>query len=695
VVDRHQVRQTAADRMTPLTVGNGEVAFTVDVTGLQTFPDFHDPASAAAAGTSAMPLCTQAQWGFHSTPNPAGWSLDDVAEPYSSAHGEVRYPTRFDFRKERADLSPDDEAGYWLWVNPHRLDLARVGLELRARPGGPPAQDISEVQDVDQRLDLWEGLLHSRFRHADSAYSVTTVCHPDEDVVAVRVASPALRDGRATVTVDFPFASDTFGGTADWSRPDAHTTVLVPEGPSAARWRRTLDADGYEVRGRWTPGAQVEHQEDHRYRLSAAGLDAVEVVLRFSADHDARELPTFAETVQASARGWSGFWGRGAAVDLAGSTDPRAAELERRVVLSQYVTATQCAGSHPSAETGLVQNSWAGKFHLEMHWWHAAHFAAWGRPDLLERSFRWYLDALPSAQRTARQQGYAGARWPKHVGPEARESPNEIGPLLVWQQPHPIHLAELLRRSDPERAADVLATYGELVEETARFIASFLVEGVDGRVHLDRPLMPAQETYDPREVLDPTFELAYFHWGLSTAQEWRVLRGRERRRDWDDLLDRFAGAPCEGDGYAAVGGPPRTTLTDHPSLLCALGLVPPTPVIDPVRMSRTLHRVVRDWEWDSAWGWDFPVLALCATRLGEPRTAVDALLMDTARNTYLANGHNCQDPVRLPLYLPGNGGLLAAVALMAAGESGHEAPAPGFPADGSWVVRAEGFPARP
>jgi hypothetical protein len=85
------------------------------------------------------------------------------------------------------------------------------------------------------------------------------------------------------------------------------------------------------------------------------------------------------------------------------------------------------------------------------------------------------------------------------------------------------------------------------------------------------------------------------------------------------------------------------------------------------------------------------MMAMTAARLGEPYTAVDLLLMDAPKNTYLRNGCNYQES-RLPVYFPGNGGLLAAVALMAAGWDGaptHDAP--GFPHDGSWKVRSEGL----
>ena len=89
-------------------------------------------------------------------------------------------------------------------------------------------------------------------------------------------------------------------------------------------------------------------------------------------------------------------------------------------------------------------------------------------------------------------------------------------------------------------------------------------------------------------------------------------------------------------------------------------------------------------------GWDFPMVAMTATRLGMPDYAINALLMPVQTNTYLVSGHNYQDS-RLPVYLPGNGGLLAAIALMCAGYDGCHIPNPGFPDNGGWKVKWEGF----
>jgi hypothetical protein len=85
---------------------------------------------------------------------------------------------------------------------------------------------------------------------------------------------------------------------------------------------------------------------------------------------------------------------------------------------------------------------------------------------------------------------------------------------------------------------------------------------------------------------------------------------------------------------------------------------------------------------------------MTATRLGRPDKAIDALFMNIPTNSYLPNGHNYQDK-RLRIYLPGNGGILAAIAMMCAGYDGCEVENPGFPKDGKWKVKWEGLSRMP
>ena len=109
-------------------------------------------------------------------------------------------------------------------------------------------------------------------------------------------------------------------------------------------------------------------------------------------------------------------------------------------------------------------------------------------------------------------------------------------------------------------------------------------------------------------------------------------------------------------------------------------------------MQQTLDWVLQNWLWSTTWGWDYGMIAMAAARLGQPQTAIDILLSDHPKNRYLLSGHNYQTADRLRLYLPGNGSLLTAIAMMCAGWDGQpEANNPGFPQDGTWNVRHEGL----
>src|SRR4051812_21190726 len=63
LVRRHNPSVNAIDPFAALTVGNGEFAFTADVTGLQTFLEpYHEK----------FPLCTTAHGAWHTAPAPNG-----------------------------------------------------------------------------------------------------------------------------------------------------------------------------------------------------------------------------------------------------------------------------------------------------------------------------------------------------------------------------------------------------------------------------------------------------------------------------------------------------------------------------------------------------------------------------------------------------------------------------------------------
>lgn len=677
LVSRHNVVLNKVDTLGSLSVGNGEFAFTVDVSGLQSFPDVYE---------NGIPLGTQSQWAWHKIPTDQSYSLADVMRPFESCDG-----TQAPYAIQHAE-GEAGKATQALRANPHRLHLGLIGLEFIKSTG--EAASLDDLTHVNQKLNLWTGEIESTYQVEGIPVRVSLYGHQTEDRVAASVESPLIQQGRLKVKLSFPYGNDCHVCPGyDWTRPDRHQSVLVTSGEDRAIIGRHLDSTTYFTQINWTSPGELQPTEDpHQFKLiPAAQSNVFEFTTLFH--RDSTYLPSDFETTQNDSHThWEKFWRSGGAIDFSECTDPRAPELERRMVLSQYLTKIQCAGSLPPQETGLTMNSWFGKFHIEMHWWHAAHFPAWGRAEFLEKGMNWYQAILPRAVATAKLQGYQGARWPKMTDPYGSESPSGIGAFIIWQQPHPIYFAELLYRNDPSAAT--LARYQEIVFQTADFMASF-VRWKEGRYHLCHPLIPAQEIFKATETDDPPYELQYWYWALTTAQEWRTRAGLEEHEKWKDVLNNLTPLPVKDNLYLPVATAPSAYTDDffrrdHPAVTGALGFLPHHFRVDTAVMRATFHEIMKRWQWESTWGWDYPLLAMTAARLYQPEDAVAALLMDVQKNTYLVNGHNYQDK-RLRLYLPGNGGLLAALALMTAGWDGNHVPTPGFPKDGRWNVKWEGL----
>ena len=42
-------------------------------------------------------------------------------------------------------------------------------------------------------------------------------------------------------------------------------------------------------------------------------------------------------------------------------------------------------------------------------------------------------------------------------------------------------------------------------------------------------------------------------------------------------------------------------------------------------MKNTFNDIEKSWNWERTWGWDYPMAAMCATRLGKPEQAIEVL----------------------------------------------------------------------
>lgn len=669
LVTRHNVENRVIDSLNSLSVGNGEFAFTVDITGLQTFPESYD---------RGISLGTMSNWGWHTGENPENFQLSDVYRTYEVHGREVDYVRQFNAKEDARKAA----ASEWLRANPHRIHLGMIGLQATKEDGTEIS--ISDIQDPVQKLNLWTGEIDSKFSIEGEPVHIITVCHPEFDLISVRVISSLIGERRLSIKINFPLGMSSPSGY-DFESPEKHSTIIVADKNNVTTFIRKQDEDEYYVIvGRNNAGLKKVTQ--HSYYLEPNEIDTLyEFSCQFLKTPGIKGIQSFNETQTASKNAWEKFWSAGGAVDLSQCTDSRAGELERRIILSRYLTRIQCSGVLPPAETGLTYNSWYGKFHLEMHWWHVVHFALWKHEDILEKQMEYYNNIFGNSKKTAEHQGYDGVRWPKMVGPDGRESPSTVGTYLIWQQPHTIFFAELLYKNAVNKK-DILDKYKDLVFATADFMASYAwYDTAFARYTLGPVLIPAQESLRLETTVNPSFELAYWYWGLKSAREWRKRLNLEPVARWTDILEKISVLPvqdglylCSEDTKDSYQNP--RYLSDHPIVSGISGVIPKTKMVDPEILGNSLDTILKKWNWPTTWGWDFPMLAMSASSVGREELAIDFLMMDAPKNRYLLNGHNYQNP-RLSIYLPGNGGLLTAVAAMCVSDQ--------FPHNGKWNIRWE------
>jgi hypothetical protein len=234
LVTRHNIEVHAIDPNGAMAVGNGEFAFNFDVTGLQSFPEYY---------AKTMPIGILSDLG-----------LAQLSQPQRLHPGQVQ-----DGRRSRSTAAsssfptpapaiPPPDAAY-LRGNPHRFGLGRIGLEMTHADGSKVV--ITDLANIDERLDIWDGILTSSFigRWRSRPRGPPSPL-PDRDEVAVRIESPLIAAGRLKVRIAFPYASHSFGPDyQDWDHPSAHsTTAHRARGTSSAdSLCRTLDATQYSA----------------------------------------------------------------------------------------------------------------------------------------------------------------------------------------------------------------------------------------------------------------------------------------------------------------------------------------------------------------------------------------------------------------------------------------------------------------
>lgn len=670
-VRRHTIINETVDVHSSLYVGNGRLAMGVDVTGMQTLYDLYNEAD--------TPLCTMSQWGWHDI---SGFGFDDVEKTvFETERGLLKYAVE--------PMEGNEDIYNWLRHNPHRFNLVRIGLYFKNEE-----ITVDRLEEIHQEQDLYSGVITSSFKLEGVPCHVKTLASMDKDIIGFELESELLTTGMLEVMIAFPYGHHKISGS-DWAHKNSHETE-VKQKAQTLMFDRTMDGTRYQVKMTSDRPLSLGRTEPHHY-LTGTTSSKWSVNFEFGSDLDNHWMDYDIIALE-SKRWWARYWQTVGAMDFSEVDDSRAFELERRVVLSLFQSTIHGTGAMPPQETGLGCNSWYGKFHLEMHLLHSLYLPLWGKPELLEKSLQWYIEHLDTAKANARCNYFQGARWPKMVAYDGIDSPSRIATLLIWQQPHILYMLMVLFKTTCDMK--YLEDYKSIIYETALFMADFVYWNDEKACYeIKGPVIPVQEEHAPMDTLNPMFEVSYWSFGLEIAAEMlSVLALEEEERKtverFKAISKKMAPLPEHEGIYMAHENCPDTFLNynkDHPSMVMSYGLIHDKHV-DKNKMKATYKEILDKWHYPSLWGWDFAMMAMTATRLGEPEWAIEALLMDTVKNTYVANGHNYQKSrTDLPIYLPGNGSLLLALSMMAQGYD-QSKKKPGFPKKNGWdKIKIEGI----
>lgn len=665
LVKRHCVISTFTNPRSPAQVGNGHFAFGMDITGLQTFIAFN----------------TMSDWSWHSFKLPQNVNLSNYKPIYIESYGkQIPYIS--------SNPACKNETSY-LSKNPHRFNLGRIGLVLIKGDGTSAGE--KDLKNCQQKIDLWTGIVHSSFELDGKPVFVETVCHPQKDLIAVHIISDLLIKGKISIYFNFSYPDtlefSTYVGT--YNNPQGHASKLQDVTAQSACIARTIDNTHYFVNIHWSTPARFERisATSHQFSLKAQKSNHLSFTCQYSPNKESIDTTTEKHIAKLSRESWKKFWLSGAAVDFSGSKDQRWQELERRIVLSQYLMRINECGQYPPQESGLVNNSWYGRFHFEMIWWHGLHYYLWDRPKLFDSYLTVYKKFLPEAHHRAQSEDRSGARWPKCTGDFNREWPCEPHAFILWHEPHPIYFAETEYRLHPNQ--QTLNKWKKIVIETANYMAdNVFYDKKKNKYILGPPLVLVSENTIPFITQNPTFELSYWHYGLRTATKWCKRLGLPINKKWKKVLNNLAPLPIQDNVYVTYEGIKnmwQDFTFEHPALTGVYGMLPGDGVNKKI-FKRTLDKVLSKWNLKKIWGWDFPMMAMAAARIGCPKQAIDLLMQDTPNFKFDEHGLATGGPFP---YFPSNGSLLTAIAMMCAGWTGSEGTAPGFPKDGTWKVRYE------
>jgi hypothetical protein len=324
-------------------VGNGHFAFGADVTGLQTF----------------LPYAIMSDWAWKNDTLPAGKTWEDVAN-YEGVEWD------FHGRLVQYEFGGEPEVQQWLISNPNRVNLGRIGLFFLDSQKNVMNISESDLTNVTQTLDLWTGAMTSQFSLSGEDVTVTTFSAQNSSTVGINVQSALLQAGRLGIFLNFPWndGSQKFSApfVGSWNETSNHTTTLRVGGSLgqnvraeivhtlvASTFIASVGGDGFSI-SRDSPAA-------HRYSILPSNRSrSFSLSVAYSPAEALVTLLQYQAIAAESAKTWEAFWSNSGFIDVfTASSDPRADELQRRIILSRYLMRVNEAGHTSPQEARCVR----------------------------------------------------------------------------------------------------------------------------------------------------------------------------------------------------------------------------------------------------------------------------------------------------------------------------------------------------
>jgi protein-glucosylgalactosylhydroxylysine glucosidase len=252
---RYSEINTGIDTLNALAVGNDGFYFVVDVTGLQTFPDYY---------SKGNQLCTLSNWGV-----------------------------------------PDKTTFSGCHRNQQRFQLGMIGLVILKNDGSEIS--IADIEQPVQKLNLWTGKVDSKFTVEGIPCHLELFCHPDFDLISVKVSSELMKMKRLKIKISFLQNISSLPGH-NYNSLDIATTDILSDTNNMAIFKRTQDNQIYNLII-WKNSAELKQVSEYLYYLEPDFRDSVySFSCQFLNDSGTGRIQNFGETEVASKKSWKKFW---------------------------------------------------------------------------------------------------------------------------------------------------------------------------------------------------------------------------------------------------------------------------------------------------------------------------------------------------------------------------------------------------